>query len=84
MSAEFWEGCKYVSKDPETVSGQPAVGKTRVFADSLPENYEAFRDEGIDDDAAFNETLRCFPRVGAQALRGVLDFYFAHQPQPQP
>ena len=76
MSAEFWEGCKYVSKDPETVSGQPAVGKTR--------DYEAFRDEGMDDDAAFNETLRCFPRVGAQALRGVLDFYFAHQPQPQP
>lgn len=89
MNAKFWEGCEYVKQDQAIESGQPVVGPTRVLASSIPENYEAFREEGLPDEAAFSETLKCFPTVGAEALRGVLDFYFQHQfsqhqPQPQP
>ncbi len=79
-----WKDCPLVEIVPGKVSGQPVIAGTRILADSIPENYEAFLDEGLSPEDAIAETLECFPGAGLDRIKGLLSYYFAHQPQHQP
>lgn len=78
-----WAGCDLVESTPEKVSGQPVIVGTRILADSIPENYEAFLAEGLSPDGALAETLDCFPGAGLDHIKGVLSYYYAHRHQLQ-
>ncbi len=79
-----WSDCDLVESVPGKVSGASLIVGTRIFADSIPENYEAFLDEGATPEQAVNETLECFPGARVERIQALLSYYYSHQPQPQP
>jgi uncharacterized protein (DUF433 family) len=47
-------------------------------------NYDSFRDEGLSRDAAIAETLDCYPEVGLDAIKAILEYRAEHQFHAQP
>ncbi len=78
-----WSDCDLVESVPGKVSGAPVIKGTRIFANSIPENYESSLDEGMTSEEAIAEIADNFPGAGVQRIRGLLAYYFEHQPQPQ-
>jgi uncharacterized protein (DUF433 family) len=69
--------------DTDVVHGEPVFEGTRMPVEIAIENYYAFREiDGLSDEQAVAETLRCFPTIpSAEALRSVLAFEAARQRQ---
>jgi uncharacterized protein (DUF433 family) len=78
-----WSGCELIEVIPGKVSGAPLLVGTRIPVSAIIENYEAFLDEGVTPDEAFAETLDCYPSAGAQRVRDLLAYYYAHDAQLQ-
>ncbi len=79
-----WSDCDLVESVPGKVSGAQVIVGTRIFADSIPENYESSIDEGMAPDEAIAEIAENFPGAGVQRIKDLLAYYFDHQAQPQP
>jgi uncharacterized protein (DUF433 family) len=83
----FWDDCDLVSRDPEIVHGAPVLKGTRLPADTLVENVEAFMElDRMTKEEAIEETLECFPSApgGKDTLRKLLAYHEAHLNQAQP
>jgi hypothetical protein len=65
-----WSDCELVESIPGKVSGVPLLIGTRIPADAITDNYEAFLDEGMSPEAAMAETLECDPSAGMQRIKG--------------
>jgi len=73
----FWDDCDLVSRDPEIVHGEPVMKGTRLPADTLVGNVEAFQDlQGMTEEQAIDATLQCFPDTpgGQETLRALLRY----------
>jgi uncharacterized protein (DUF433 family) len=58
----FWDDCDLVHRDPEIVHGTPVLKGTRLPADTLVENVEAYIElRGMTEDQAIDATLKSFP-----------------------
>lgn len=83
---DFWKDCELVHSDPEIVSGAPVLKGTRLPADTLTDNVEAYVElQGLTEDQAIAETLASFPSTpgGADTIRKLLAYQEAHlQLQP--
>jgi uncharacterized protein (DUF433 family) len=79
-----WSDCPLVEIVPGKVGGAPLLKNTRLPVEAITGNYDAFRDEGLSPDAALAETLDCYPDVGIDAIRAVLNYRAEHQLQAQP
>jgi uncharacterized protein (DUF433 family) len=81
-----WSDCPLIEVDPEKVHGEPVFVGTRLPADTIVDNVDAFLDEGLTLDQAITETLESFPSTpgGADGIRAVLAYRAAHEPQHQP
>ena len=83
---DFWDNCELVSRDAEIVSGEPVVKGTRLPADTLIGNVEAFEElEGMSEDQAIEATLEAFPSTpgGKDTLRALLAYQAEHLHQLQ-
>src|SRR5229473_2247999 len=69
-----WSDCPLVEVIPGKVSGAPLLKNTRLPVDAITGNYDAFRDEGLSPDAALAETLDCYPEVGIDAIKAILNY----------
>jgi uncharacterized protein (DUF433 family) len=81
---KFREQCNLVHSDPEIVHGTPVLKGTRLPADALVENVEAFMEmDGLTVEEAIAETLNCFPGTpgGADTVRALLTYQEAHSHQ---
>lgn len=83
METLDWSDCPLVESIPGKVSGVPLVKNTRLPVDAITGNYDAFRDEGLSPEAAISETLDCYPEVGREAIRAILQYRAEHQLQAQ-
>ena len=72
-----------IEVDPETVHGAPVFKATRLPVETAIDSVLAYQElEGSSEDQAIVETLVSFPTIsGAEALRSVLAFEAAYQPQ---
>ena len=79
-----WSSCPLIVSDPEIVHGQPVLIGTRVPAETVVENVEAYLEEGLSLDQAIDATLECFPSVpeGAEGIRAILAYRGSHQAEP--
>lgn len=81
----FWRDCDLVHSDPEIVHGAPVLKGTRLPADTLVENVEAFMEiDGQSLDEAISSTLDSFPSTpgGAKTIRALLAYQEAREHQP--
>lgn len=81
----FWDDCDLVTRDPEVVHGTPVLKGTRLPADALVENVEAFRElKGMTEDEAIDATLECFPDTpgGKDTVRKLLVYEKLHIQHP--
>jgi uncharacterized protein (DUF433 family) len=83
MTTLDWSDCPLVQIIPGKVSGAPLLRNTRLPVEAITGNYDAFFDEGLSPEAAVAETLDCYPEVGADAIRVILDCRAKHQFQAQ-
>jgi uncharacterized protein (DUF433 family) len=83
MEALLWSECPLIRIDPEVVHGEPVFKDTRMPVEIAIENYYAFIEiDGLSDEQAIEETLRCFPSIpGPDALRTVIAFESSHESQ---
>jgi uncharacterized protein (DUF433 family) len=84
---DFWDACDLVHRDPQIVHGEPVLKGTRLPADTLTGNVEAFMElSGMTEDQAIQATLECFPSTpgGVQTIRTLLAYHEAHIHQLQP
>jgi uncharacterized protein (DUF433 family) len=83
----FWDDCNLVHRDPEIVHGTPVLKGTRLPADTLVGNVEAFMEiDGMNEEQAIKATLDCFPDTpgGADTVRKLLAYQELHLSQAQP
>ena len=83
MERVDWSDCPLVEVIPGKVSGATLLRGTRLAVDAITGNYDAFLDEGLSPDVAIAETLHCYPEVGLDAIRAILDYRCTHQFQAQ-
>ena len=76
MATIDWTGCKTVRFDPETMSGEPVIGPTRVSADAVFLDYEMGSD--------LEELHENYPKVPVEDLKSLIEYGTAHKMQPQP
>jgi uncharacterized protein (DUF433 family) len=83
MEVSSWSECPLISIDPEVVHGEPVFEGTRMPVQIAIDNYYAFLEiDGLSDEQAIAETLRCFPSIPSpDALRIVVAFEAAHETQ---
>ena len=76
MRGFSWKDCALVVSDQEIMHGEPVFKGTRLTADTVVDNVDAYLDEGLALDEAINETLENFPTVpgGASGIRGILSY----------
>ena len=81
-----WSGCELIETVPGKVSGAPVFKNTRLPVRAVVENYDAFMSQGMTQDEAIAHTLECYPSIpgGADAIRTVVAYRFAHERQLQP
>lgn len=84
MLAVDWSDCPLVEVVPGKVSGAPVLKNTRLPADAITGNYDAFLREGLSPDEAIAETLDCYPETGIDTLKAILKYRAEHQFQAQP
>ena len=51
--------------------------------EAITGNYDAFRAEGLSQEAAIGETLDCYPEISVEVIKILLDYRAAHQFQTQ-
>lgn len=79
-----WTECKIVERVPGKVSGAPVLIGTRIPADALTGNVDAFMDvDGMSLEHAIVATAECFPGAGIDRIQTLIE-YRATQLQPQP
>ena len=76
-----WADCPLIESDPEKVHGVPVFKGTRLPAETITDNVQAFLDEGLSLDQAIAETLKSFPTVpnGADGIRALLSYWPAYE-----
>jgi len=79
-----WKGYHDVEVVSGKVSGAPLLKNTRLPVEAITENYDAFLDEGSTPDEAVFETLDCYPEIGIERIKAVLEYRAAHERQLQP
>ena len=79
-----WEGYQDVEVISGKVSGAPLLKNTRLPVAAITENYDAFLKEGSSPEEAMFETLNCYPEVGVERIKDVLEYRAAHERQLQP
>ena len=72
MATLDWPDCPLVEVIPGKVSGAPLLKNTRLPVDAITGNYDAFRDEGLSEEA------------GIDAIKAILHYRCEHQFQAQP
>ncbi len=83
----FWDDCSLVERVEGKVSGAPVLKGTRLPADTLVENVEAFMElESMNEEQAIEATLECFPSTpgGADTIRKLLSYQESHLHQLVP
>ena len=72
--ADFWRDCPLISSDPEVVHGASVFRGTRLPAQTIADNVDAYLDDGLSLDEAIAETLDNFPTGpdGADGIRALL------------
>ncbi|MFT4113640.1 DUF433 domain-containing protein [Silvibacterium sp.] len=83
-----WSGCELVEVVPGKVSGAPLLKGTRLPAETLIENVQAYMDDGQLLEEAILSTLESFPSTpgGAGTIRALFaysesqDLLRRHQP----
>jgi uncharacterized protein (DUF433 family) len=83
MAIFDWSDCPLVEVVPGKVSGVPLLKNTRLPVDAILGNYDAFRDQGLSPEAAIDETLDCYPEVGIDTVKAILNYRAQHQLQAQ-
>jgi uncharacterized protein (DUF433 family) len=63
------------------VSGAPLLKNTRLPVEAITGNYDAFRAQGMSPDAEIAETLDCYPEVGLDTIKALLEYRAAHELQ---
>ena len=86
MEPSLWEDCPLIHSDPEIVHGEPVFVGTRLPAQTIADNIDAYVDEGLSLDEAIVETLDNFPTVpnGADGIRALLEYRATREKQLQP
>lgn len=79
-----WSDCPLVEVTPGKAGGVPLLKNTRLPVDAITGNYDAFREEGLSQDAAIAETLDCYPEAGVDVIKALLKYRSAHQFQALP
>jgi uncharacterized protein (DUF433 family) len=79
-----WEGYNDVEVILGKVSGAPLLKNTRLPVEAITENYDAFLDEGATPEESVFETHDCYPEIGIERIRAVLEYRAVHQPQLLP
>ena len=87
MEPNGWLGCDLLESVPGKVSGAVVFKGTRLPVETITDNVDAYME--LDNqllDEAINSTLDSFPDTpgGAEAIRQVLAYREAHEPQLQP
>ena len=82
-SQRFWAGCDVIEIVPGKVSGAPVFKGTRLPADTIVDNVDAYMEEGMTLDEAIRATLDDFPGVPDEeaGARAVLAYRDAHEQQ---
>lgn len=78
-----WSGCDLVEIVPGKASGRPVLVGTRLPVDAIADNYDAFLEEGLSPHDAIAETLNCYPEVGVDRIKAILEYRAFHEFQPQ-
>jgi uncharacterized protein (DUF433 family) len=84
METQDWLGCPLVSSDPDIVHGEPVFTGTRLPAETVTDNVDAYMElHGQSLDQAIASTLESFPDTpgGADAIRAVLAYRDIHERQ---
>jgi uncharacterized protein (DUF433 family) len=79
----IWTDCPLVESVQGKHSGSPVLVGTRVPPEAIVENYDSFLDEGLTSSEAINETADCYPSVGVERIKAVLEYRAAHELQLQ-
>lgn len=79
-----WSNCPLVEVIPGKVSGAPLLKNTRLRVEAITGNYDAFRGEGLSQEAAIVGTLDCYPEAGLDAIKAILKYRDTHKLQAQP
>ena len=79
-----WSECDLIESVPGKVSGAPVFKGTRLPADTVVDNVDAYMWDGLSLDEAIAETLESFPGVpgGVAGVLAVLAYRDAHDPLP--
>jgi uncharacterized protein (DUF433 family) len=83
----FWDECPLIERVPGKVSGAPVLKDTRLTADTLVGNVEAFMElDGMNEEQAIDATLDCLPSTpgGKETIRKLLRYQEAHLHHLQP
>lgn len=78
-----WSECALVEVVPGKVSGAPVLVGTRLPADAITGNYDAFLEEGLSAEQALTSTLDCYPEAGIDRIKAILDYRASYEFQPQ-
>ncbi len=70
-----WSDCDLVESVPGKVSGVPVIKGTRIFADTIPQDYEL--------GASVEEIHESYPSVSIEQIKALIEYQFAHKPQLQ-
>jgi uncharacterized protein (DUF433 family) len=84
MEPQDWLGCELLESVPGKVSGAPVFKGTRLPVENVVTSVFAYEElHGMTEEQAIEATLKSFPTTpgGAVAIRRVLDYCEAHQPQ---
>ncbi len=73
---EFWKDCPDIQIDPEKLSGQPTVGGYRLAASTVVDYAES--------GSTAEEIVEYFPGTQLDKVKGVLAYYYSHQPELTP
>ncbi len=70
-----WSNCSLVESVPGKVSGAPVIKGTRIFADTIPEDYElGMSVEQIQDN---------YPSLSVETIRELIEYDRLHRLQLQ-
>ena len=86
MKSEDWLGCPLISCDPDIVHGEPVFKGTRLPAETITDNVDAYMElYGQSLDQAIASTMESFPDTpgGADTIRAVLAYRDIHEHQLQ-
>jgi len=79
-----WVGYSDVEVIPGKASGAPLLKGTRLPVAAISENYDAFLEEGSSPEEALFETLACYPEIGIERIKALLEYRAAHAHQLEP